>query len=440
MVWKRNRNTYARLLLEQLRCGTLAEPFTALPPDGPLPTLPKHLAYAFKPMLAMAPSSGARSGGSPSPSPSPRQQQQQQQQQRPGRQHSQGGGSGPIATATSITSSALTASEQLDAYLQLGSADLRQAEYAEEEEARFASAASAASTSGRGGSVGGVGAGRAAGSGNAPTALLPGTRMQLRGAEAQRVDRRQLEDVGWQPSKLELQAQLGASRERQAQLEWRLAAMEGLLRQQQQEQPLARPLGSLLDAMEAGSAAAAGILPTRAAQVGPCLPHPGQLACSLQTPSIWPTLLPVCPVHQLQDQAGGGSKLGVDALMERHAAKARQWQSPGWPTPASARRTPGGALARAAAAADVAPQPVISARCPPPAACACSLCVSLHSCWRVAEFKLICTAATAPCNAATRQRCWASWVGSSSRRRRSGNAWLAAATVTAGQGCPRPRQ
>lgn len=64
--------------------------------------------------------------------------------------------------------------------------------------------------------------------------------------------RQQLEDVGWQPSKLELEAQLGASRERQAQLEWRLGQMEGLLRQHATllQSQAAAPLGSLLDAID----------------------------------------------------------------------------------------------------------------------------------------------------------------------------------------------
>jgi len=47
VVWKKNRNAFARLLLDQLRAGRLAEPFHQMPPDGPLPTLPKHAAYAF---------------------------------------------------------------------------------------------------------------------------------------------------------------------------------------------------------------------------------------------------------------------------------------------------------------------------------------------------------------------------------------------------------
>lgn len=66
--------------------------------------------------------------------------------------------------------------------------------------------------------------------------------------------RHQLEDVGWQPSKLELEAQLGASRERHAELEWRLGQMEGLLRQHAAllQGQAAAPLGSLLDAIDDG--------------------------------------------------------------------------------------------------------------------------------------------------------------------------------------------
>jgi hypothetical protein len=46
-VYKRNRNAYAKLLLEQLRSGRLEAPFDAAPPGSPLPTLPKSLTYAF---------------------------------------------------------------------------------------------------------------------------------------------------------------------------------------------------------------------------------------------------------------------------------------------------------------------------------------------------------------------------------------------------------
>eukprot|EP00775_Hariotina_reticulata_P004241 gene4241-4491_t len=46
-TWKRNRNQYARLLLEQLRAGCLEVPFNGMPPDGGLPTLPAYLTYRF---------------------------------------------------------------------------------------------------------------------------------------------------------------------------------------------------------------------------------------------------------------------------------------------------------------------------------------------------------------------------------------------------------
>lgn len=47
-VWKRNRNSYARLLLEQLRGhSSLDAPFSSMPPDGALPNLPAHLMYRW---------------------------------------------------------------------------------------------------------------------------------------------------------------------------------------------------------------------------------------------------------------------------------------------------------------------------------------------------------------------------------------------------------
>mmetsp|Transcript_15737 Transcript_15737/g.44037 ORF Transcript_15737/g.44037 Transcript_15737/m.44037 type:complete len:379 (-) Transcript_15737:1-1137(-) len=58
-TWRKNRNKYALLMLEQLRRGRLEEPFDKGPPGGPLPTLPKYLTYSF-----MADSGVARS---PSP-------------------------------------------------------------------------------------------------------------------------------------------------------------------------------------------------------------------------------------------------------------------------------------------------------------------------------------------------------------------------------------
>lgn len=46
-VWKKNRNAYAKLLLNQLKQGRLEKPFNAAPPAGPLQTLPASLTYAF---------------------------------------------------------------------------------------------------------------------------------------------------------------------------------------------------------------------------------------------------------------------------------------------------------------------------------------------------------------------------------------------------------
>ena len=46
-VWKKNRNAYAKLLLNQLKQGRLEKPFNAAPPAGPLQTLPASLIYAF---------------------------------------------------------------------------------------------------------------------------------------------------------------------------------------------------------------------------------------------------------------------------------------------------------------------------------------------------------------------------------------------------------
>ena len=44
--WKRNRNTYARLLLEMVKGGKFGEPFDLQPRPGPLPMLPAHLVRA----------------------------------------------------------------------------------------------------------------------------------------------------------------------------------------------------------------------------------------------------------------------------------------------------------------------------------------------------------------------------------------------------------
>ena len=104
--------------------------------------------------------------------------------------------------------------------------------------------------------------------------------------------RHQLGDVAWQPSKLELEAQLGASRERQVELEWRLQAMEGLLRQHTallQGQEVA-PLGSLLDAIDDGHVSPprqvrwCRWLPQKRAENGPWEPAV-QLGLAVQIPA-----------------------------------------------------------------------------------------------------------------------------------------------------------
>jgi hypothetical protein len=64
-LWKKNRNSYARLLLQQLIAGRLEEPFDALPCAGPLPTLHKYLASQHD---ATPLSLSLASSSSPSPS------------------------------------------------------------------------------------------------------------------------------------------------------------------------------------------------------------------------------------------------------------------------------------------------------------------------------------------------------------------------------------
>eukprot|EP00798_Chlamydomonas_sp_ICE-L_P021061 gene21061-27940_t len=60
VVWKRNRNSYAKLLVDQLKHGgSLVEPFDVLPMEGHLPSLPLHMKCRFTP-----------SSRSPSPAPS----------------------------------------------------------------------------------------------------------------------------------------------------------------------------------------------------------------------------------------------------------------------------------------------------------------------------------------------------------------------------------
>lgn len=44
-MFKKNRNSWAVLLLEQLRSGVLENPFDRPLPEGPLPNVPKWVAY-----------------------------------------------------------------------------------------------------------------------------------------------------------------------------------------------------------------------------------------------------------------------------------------------------------------------------------------------------------------------------------------------------------
>ena len=41
--WKRNRNAYARLLLDMVKNEKFGEPFDVFPRAGPLPQMPGHL-------------------------------------------------------------------------------------------------------------------------------------------------------------------------------------------------------------------------------------------------------------------------------------------------------------------------------------------------------------------------------------------------------------
>jgi hypothetical protein len=50
-TWRKHRNAFARLLLNQVIAKHLSEPFNVLPPDGPLPTFPLHLKPAMRDLL-----------------------------------------------------------------------------------------------------------------------------------------------------------------------------------------------------------------------------------------------------------------------------------------------------------------------------------------------------------------------------------------------------
>ncbi|KAK2080716.1 hypothetical protein QBZ16_000570 [Prototheca wickerhamii] len=57
LVWKKNRNAWARLLLGQLRAGRLETPFHQMPPETGLPPVPKHALFQL-PSTQKAPLEG----------------------------------------------------------------------------------------------------------------------------------------------------------------------------------------------------------------------------------------------------------------------------------------------------------------------------------------------------------------------------------------------
>lgn len=56
-TWRRHRNSYAALLLNMALARNLGEPFTTMPPEGPLPTFPAHLKLNFRNILGTRESS-----------------------------------------------------------------------------------------------------------------------------------------------------------------------------------------------------------------------------------------------------------------------------------------------------------------------------------------------------------------------------------------------
>eukprot|EP00887_Chlorella_sp_A99_P005213 scaffold1.g5213.t1 len=262
-VWKKNRNAYAQLLLEQLRAGKLAEPFHLLPPDGPLSTLPKHAVYPFRPARPSSPGPPSR----------------------------------PSQLAAQLRQCAKSASEALDAYVAAnggGGSDAAQARL-QRRHVQFQKRQQVAEG---GGGVGAVDEGGCEDDDEIaaawPEGYLPGTRMPLRGSEMHRVDRHQLGDIAWQPSKLELEAELGASRERQRELEWRVQQAEAALRAQTQ----------LLGGAWPGAAGPLGLGAT---------PLGGLISDGRASPP--------------RPRAG---KQEIDELIAKYEERKRQWRSPAW--------------------------------------------------------------------------------------------------------------
>jgi hypothetical protein len=255
-VWKRNRNAHARLLLDQLRAGRLEDPFHVMPPGGPLPTLSKHSAYPY---------SSSRNGNSPNAGTPSGSQDTGTSGGSFAFDRAGGGATAgpavardppyyppptvhswtvPAATTPGPLSAAgpggrpATPSQALDDYLGRNGVTPPQQSIGFRGPAREAAHAAApaaaptamesASSAFRGGRLSSVvrGGGEVTLAGTkmrVPSGLSPSTRS---------VDRHQLADSSWQPSSLELEARLGASRERQAELEWRLRAAEEALQRQ----------------------------------------------------------------------------------------------------------------------------------------------------------------------------------------------------------------
>ena len=240
----------------------LSEPFHVLPPDGPLPTLPRHATYAFKPARPSSPGC-AQVAHLPQAQDVEVEQQRQVQDMQAPRAARIGG-----------------ASAALDEYIAGGRAPPKQQRTGDVRYVDNADSAERADSS--------------------SAAQLPGTRMPLRGAEAARVDRHQLADIAWQPSKFELEAELGACRERQRELEWRVAAAEAALREQSR-----RPAGAWR-ATDSRTPLALG-----AADGIGCDGRP-----------------------QAHTRPG---KAEIDALIERYEDKRRAWRTPAWAHSGSGR-------------------------------------------------------------------------------------------------------
>ena len=47
LVYRKNRNAYAQLMLHMLKRGVLEGPFTSKPQDGDLPTLPPYMVSYY---------------------------------------------------------------------------------------------------------------------------------------------------------------------------------------------------------------------------------------------------------------------------------------------------------------------------------------------------------------------------------------------------------